>query len=258
MVERRALSPPFPFGGLRPATPPNMLFIALLFSIAAKADVPRVSAAELHALMQKGEAVAVDVRGSVPYEHGHIVGAVWMPLGLMSQRGGELPEDKLIVAYCTCKAEETSLEAALLLSSLGFGKVAVLHGGYPQWMEAGLPTESNRGGGGRLAPPASVACDRNDLTVYSGTVTHYRRGNDRTVLVIETDSDTTETVTLRHAGSDDPSRFFLIDGTPLTPRDWSRIESKKGELRPDMRANAWVCSDGSVIVDWKPSGAAGS
>ena len=34
----------------------------------------------------------------------------------MQSRAGELPEDKLIVTYCTCKAEETSLEAAMLLS----------------------------------------------------------------------------------------------------------------------------------------------
>jgi rhodanese-related sulfurtransferase len=224
-----------------------LLTLLLAATITTKADVPRVQPAELHALMQKGEALAVDVRGTVPFEHGHIAGAVWMPLGLMNQRAGELPEDKLIVAYCTCKAEETSLEAAMMLSSLGFERVAVLEGGYPKWTEAGLPTESNRRGD-RLAPPASVACDRNDLTVYSGTVKVYRRAKDKTVLVIDTTWGTTETATLRHTGTDDPSRFFLIEGTPFTSRDWSRIAA-------GMRANAWVCADGTVIVDWKPSAA---
>ncbi|MEA2463011.1 MAG: hypothetical protein QOJ98_758, partial [Acidobacteriota bacterium] len=47
-------------------------------------------------------------------------------------------------------------------------------------------------------------------------------------------------------------RFYLIDGTPFTPTDWNRIESKKGVLRPDMSAVAWVCSNGVTIVDWRP------
>lgn len=243
------------------------LSILLAAAITVKADVPRVTAAQLHALMDKGEAVAIDVRGSVPYELGHIKGAVWLPLGLVDQRFGELPQDKLIVAYCTCKVEETSLEAAMLLSQKhGFERVAVLHGGFPAWKEAGLPTEptqsvefeeSEPGGasetrGARLAPPAAVSCDRNNLTSYAGKVKSYKRQKGKTVLVIDTSAGTTETVTLVHKGSDDPSRFYLVEGTPFTSRDWSRIERKKGQLHPNMSAVAWVCSDGMSIVDWRP------
>jgi len=252
-----------------------LLPILLATTIATKADVPRVTATELQALMDKGEAVAMDVRGSVPYELGHIKDAVWLPLGLMAQRFGELPQDKLIVAYCTCKAEETSLEAAMLLSQQhGFQRVAVLHGGYPAWKDAGLPIEADQtvefaestpGGasasrGGRLAPPAAVSCDRNELTSYAGKVKSYKRQRGKTVLVIDTSAgtsadtsaDTTERVTLLHKGTDDPSRFYLIAGTPFTSRDWSRIERRKGELHPNMSAVAWVCSNGTSIIDWRP------
>jgi rhodanese-related sulfurtransferase len=247
--------------------------ILLAATIAVKADVPRVTPAELKALMDKGEAVAIDVRGSVPFELGHIKDAVWLPLGLIGQRFSELPQDKLIVAYCTCKAEETSLEAAMMLAQKhGFERVAVLHGGYAAWMEAKLPTEaiqaepvektiqfeeSAPGGasvsrGGRLAPPAAVSCDRNQLTSYTGKVKSYKRQRGKTVLVIDTTADTTERVTLVHKDTDDPSRFYLIDSTPFTSRDWSRIERKKGELHPNMSAIAWVCSNGTTIVDWRP------
>ena len=248
-----------------------MFLTSILFAaaITVKADVPRVTPAELKALMDKGEAVAIDVRGSVPYELGHIKGAVWLPLGLVAQRFGELPQDKLIVAYCTCKAEETSLEAAMLLARQhGFEKVAVLVGGFPAWKEAGLPTaaiqsetvhfdESAPAGasasrGGRLAPPAAVTCDRNQLTSYTGKVKSYKRQRGKTVLVIDTSADTTERVTLTHANSDDPSRFFLIDGTPFTSRDWSRLEVRKGELKPNLSAIAWVCSNGTNVIDWRP------
>ncbi|MFL6247212.1 MAG: rhodanese-like domain-containing protein [Thermoanaerobaculia bacterium] len=241
--------------------------ILLAATIAVKADVSRVTAAELQALMAKGEAVAIDVRGSVPYELGHIKDAVWLPLGLISQRFGELPQDKLIVAYCTCKAEETSLEAAMLLAQKhGFEHVAVLHGGYAAWVDAKLPTEviqtvefpesapagASTSRGGRLAPPAAVTCDRNQLTSYTGKVKSYKRQRGKTVLVIETTADTTERITLTHKDTDDPSRFFLIDSTPFTSRDWSRIERRKGELHPNMSAVAWVCSNGTTIIDWRP------
>ena len=241
--------------------------ILLAVTIATKADVPRVTPAELHALMDKGEAVAIDVRGSVPYELGHIKSAVWLPLGLVAQRFAQLPQDKLIVAYCTCKAEETSLEAAMILSQQhGFERVAVLHGGYPAWKDAGLPVEalqtvefeeSTPGGasatrGGRLAPPAAVSCDRNQLTSYAGKVKSYKRQRGKTVLVIDTSADTTERVTLLHKGTDDPTQFYLIAGTPFTSRDWSRIERSKGQLHPNMSAVAWVCENGMSIIDWRP------
>jgi rhodanese-related sulfurtransferase len=218
--------------------------ILLLLAILTKADVPRVTADELRAKLASGEAVAVDVRGSVPYELGHLPGAVWMPLGMLQSRAGELPEDKLLVAYCTCKAEETSLEAAMLLAKGGFPHVAVLHGGYPAWTAAGLPTESRREG--ELATPAAVSCT-GELRRVAGPVTHYRRLRGKTVLTIGG-----EVITLHHKGSDDPSRYFLVNGTVFAHNDWNRVEVRKGEVREGMKATAWLCSSGEPIVDWQP------
>ena len=216
----------------------------LLLAILTKADVPRVTADELRAMLAKGEAIAVDVRGSVPYELGHLPGAVWMPLGVLPSRAGELPEDKLLVTYCTCKAEETSLEAAMLLAKGGFPRVAVLHGGYPAWTAAGLPTESSRST--ELAPPAAVSCS-GPLRKVAGPVTHYRRLRGKTVLTIGE-----ETITLAHKGSDDPSRFFLVNGTPFVHNDWNRVEVRKGEVREGMQVTAWVCEGGPTTIDWQP------
>jgi 3-mercaptopyruvate sulfurtransferase SseA len=68
---------------------------------AAAADgVRRVTVAELNEAMGKGEAIAVDVRGSVDYDLGHIKGARSVPLGLIAAQAKELPRDKLIVTYC--------------------------------------------------------------------------------------------------------------------------------------------------------------
>jgi predicted sulfurtransferase len=62
--------------------------------------VRRVTLAELQEALSKKEAIAVDVRGPVEYELGHISGARSLPLGLIASRIKELPRDKLIVAYC--------------------------------------------------------------------------------------------------------------------------------------------------------------
>jgi predicted small lipoprotein YifL len=62
--------------------------------------VRRVTIAELQEAIGKGEAIAVDVRGTVEYNLGHIKGAISIPLGLINSRINELPRDKLIVTYC--------------------------------------------------------------------------------------------------------------------------------------------------------------
>jgi hypothetical protein len=68
---------------------------------AAPADgVRRVTVRELSEALGKGEAVAVDVRGSVDYDLGHIRGARSVPLGLVAAQAKELPRDRLIVTYC--------------------------------------------------------------------------------------------------------------------------------------------------------------
>ena len=108
---------------------------------------------------------------------------------------------------------------------------------------------------GRVTPPPGLKCARNDLTVYDGKVLAYRRRKGSTLLRIRTSFDTTEAVTIRHPGTDDPSEFYLLNGEPFTTRDWRRIEERNKFLRPGMRANVWVCRGNPAIqpmVDWRP------
>lgn len=62
--------------------------------------VRRVTITELRNLLEKGEALVVDVRGEVDYKLGHIKDARLVPLGLVAQQSADLPRDKLIVTYC--------------------------------------------------------------------------------------------------------------------------------------------------------------
>jgi 3-mercaptopyruvate sulfurtransferase SseA len=81
-------------GGRAQATPPA--------TAAAPPDdgVRRITIPELQSALEKGEAVVIDVRGSVEYKLGHIKGARLVPLGLIAEQKRELPRDKLIVTYC--------------------------------------------------------------------------------------------------------------------------------------------------------------
>ncbi len=232
-----------------------MILTALLLAatITTKADVPRLTPAELAPLRESGDAVVLDVRGSVPYKLGRIAGAKWVPLGKVNELAASLPKDKLLVAYCTCGAEEVSLEAAMLLAEKGFTRVAVLKGGYPAWKDAGLPVEADEetaqqpapaagGGAGRIRPPDAVKCDPNQLTAYIGRVTQYRREKDVTTVTIATSSGTVETVTVRG----EPSRSYLLEGKRFDEERAERI------VRPGASAIAWVCKNGTTIIDWRP------
>ncbi len=236
---------------------------------------PHVLAAEVKSAFDRNDAVILDVRGDVPYEIEHIEGAISIPLGLIEARAAELPKEKLIVAYCTCKAEELSGEATLKLRKAGFTRVGALQGGMQAWKAAGFavvkttepffvpateitPAPAARG---RMMPPALIACDRNELTSFAGVVSSYRRARGKTTVVLRTDDGTVETFTLRGSKQSQLEPLFLIGTAKFSAADWSRIELRAGVLRLGVRAVVWVCRAGTkpssrrIWIDWQPPAA---
>ena len=61
----------------------------------------RITAAELHELWEKNEVLIVDTRNEPSFKQAHIKGAVLIPTNEFASRSGELPRNKMIVAYCT-------------------------------------------------------------------------------------------------------------------------------------------------------------
>ncbi len=61
----------------------------------------RITAAELKALLDKNQAVVIDVRNEGSYSQGHIRGAKLIPATEILSRISELPRDKTIVTYCS-------------------------------------------------------------------------------------------------------------------------------------------------------------
>jgi hypothetical protein len=65
-------------------------------------DPPRITLQEFKALYDDPakRPIILDVRAPASYEEGHIKGAISFPEVDVDRRVGELPKDKLIVAYC--------------------------------------------------------------------------------------------------------------------------------------------------------------
>lgn len=114
-------------------------------------------------------------------------------------------------------------------------------------------TQRQARGGQRLAPPASLKCSRDHLTSFTGRILAYRRSPGRIFLRMRTDEATTENFTLRFSRAENPTEWFLLKGEPFRESDWSLIERRRSQLRPNMRATVWVCDDGSrPVIDWRP------
>ena len=61
----------------------------------------RVTVAELKDLLDKNEAVVIDVRNQASYDMGHVRGARLIPEAEIASHLDQLPKDKLIVTYCS-------------------------------------------------------------------------------------------------------------------------------------------------------------
>lgn len=100
-------------------------------------DVPPSEAVRL---MNREDALMVDIRESSELSKGKIAGAKHIPLSSLKQRVGELDKyrERTIIAYCLSGAR--SAMACDLLSKSAFGKVYNLKGGIQAWQSEGLPT----------------------------------------------------------------------------------------------------------------------
>ncbi|BDB44915.1 MULTISPECIES: rhodanese-like domain-containing protein [Mycobacterium] len=96
---------------------------------------PAVSAVDAVRLVGEG-ALVVDVRREFEWKRVHIPSAVHMPLETLADRGLQLPEDRLIITFCTGGLR--SAGAANLLVENGFEAVN-MSGGLIHWRAAGGP-----------------------------------------------------------------------------------------------------------------------
>lgn len=126
------------------------LFVALLALLLwnlfgdALSGVAQLAPAEVTLLLNRENALLLDVRTAAEFGDGHILGAVNMPAAEIETRQKELERyrDRPVVACCANGTHSTRVVRALRLQ--GIGKVHCLKGGLAAWRAAGLPL--TRGG----------------------------------------------------------------------------------------------------------------
>ena len=103
--------------------------------------VRELGAFEATALINRRNAVLIDVRETKEYEGGRIPNALHLPQSQLETRGHELKKltARPVIAYC--ERGQRSRTAAGALAKLGFAEVYTLRGGLRAWSEAGLPVE---------------------------------------------------------------------------------------------------------------------
>jgi rhodanese-related sulfurtransferase len=102
---------------------------------------PSVGTLQATQMINREDALVIDLRDAAAFSKGHILGARNVPLGELARRTGELEKFKAKPVIVHCEHGNRSASAAATLRRQGFAKVHTLAGGYAAWQQAGLPVQ---------------------------------------------------------------------------------------------------------------------
>jgi rhodanese-related sulfurtransferase len=125
----------------------NMIWVAiacvsggmLIWPMIAGGNVANLSPAEATLLMNREDALVLDVRETGEWSSGHITGARHITLAQIDKRLSELDKFKEKPIIVVCATGNRSSSACGQLKKHGFGKVYSLGGGISAWRDASLP-----------------------------------------------------------------------------------------------------------------------
>ncbi len=102
---------------------------------------PWVNPTQATQLINREDALVIDVRDPAEFAAGHVLGAKNLPLARVDSPGADLAKrkDRPVIIYCD--GGERAAKAAAALRKQGFTRVANLSGGIGAWQQAGLPVE---------------------------------------------------------------------------------------------------------------------
>lgn len=102
-------------------------------------NLPEVTVGDTVAAKASQTHQILDIREQDERDAYRIADSIFIPLGQLMQRAGELDPNKPIIAYC--KSGVRSLYAVEMLQALGRTDAASMSGGIVAWYEAGQPIE---------------------------------------------------------------------------------------------------------------------
>jgi rhodanese-related sulfurtransferase len=133
--------------------PTNMLLLGtvlvsggmLIWPLVARLMRPgqEVGPIEAVQLINRRDAVVLDVRDAAEYKSGHITNARHVPEGEIDARLKDLEKVKAKPIIVSCARGNRSMNVANKLRKLGFGEVFSLRGGIAAWQQANMPLEKS-------------------------------------------------------------------------------------------------------------------
>ena len=102
---------------------------------------PWVNTTQATQLINREDALVVDVREPNEFAAGHVLGAKNVPLAKLDASGAELTKKKERPVIVYCDSGQRSATALAVLKKQGYTRVANLSGGMGAWQQAGLPVE---------------------------------------------------------------------------------------------------------------------
>ena len=125
----------------------NMIWVALAFvsggmllwPMVAGGNAQNLTPAQATLLMNREDALMLDVRETAEWSSGHIPGARHITLAQLEKRMSEIEKFKDRPIIICCASGNRSSSACGQLKKGGFAKVFSLAGGISAWLEANLP-----------------------------------------------------------------------------------------------------------------------
>jgi rhodanese-related sulfurtransferase len=128
----------------------NILLIAVAFASGATLIWPllrrgagglSVNTLEATQMINRQDALVLDVREQAEYAQAHILNSRGLPLSQLEARVGDIQKykDKPVIVYCA--TDNRSRTAVATLKKHGFSNAVCLSGGFAAWQQAGLPVQ---------------------------------------------------------------------------------------------------------------------
>lgn len=117
-----------------------VLLFLLIFELHGKlTSLKRLSPHQMTLLINREDAIVLDVRDKNAFDQGHITNAINIPLPELSAKIKQLEPYKnqpIIIVYATGQVPE---KVGTLLANASFNKIHIAQGGITAWSNLGLP-----------------------------------------------------------------------------------------------------------------------
>lgn len=116
----------------------TLVALMIVEALRAKRTQVLVAAPQAVTLINRNNAVVIDIRDNAQYKAGHIIDAVSLPLQPIAEASKKLEKYKNKPLILVCQNGTESQKAAATLKNAGFNAVAIT-GGLRSWSESDLP-----------------------------------------------------------------------------------------------------------------------